>query len=127
VVVRASGAGKKVDARMDVVRVVDPASNEVTPAAEGDRLVQLDVRWRNLAGDPLPIEWARFAVVDQNGASHPERYRLPARVLRHGDPRTRRVVPVGFELPDGAQPVAVTMTSAVSALPLRGRWQLPVG
>jgi hypothetical protein len=126
-VVRASGAGRHVDARMEMVRVVDPAHNELLRAAAGTRFVQLDVRWRNLAGDPLPIEWARFAVLDQNGASHPEHYRLPERVLRHGFSASPRVVPVGFELPDEARPVAVTMTSAVAGLPLRGRWPLPVG
>jgi hypothetical protein len=126
-VVRASGAGKHVDARMDVTRLVDPASNELQRPAAGSRYVQIDVRWRNMTGDPLPIQWARFAVRDETGASHPESYRLPERVLRHGDERTPRIVSVGFQLPAEARPVAVTLTSAVSALPLRGRWPLPVG
>src|SRR3954470_16031112 len=126
-VVRASGAGRHVDARVGVTNLVDPARNELTPPAEGSRLVQVNVRWRKLAGDPLPIEWARFAVLDQSGASHPEHYRLPERVLRHGFRDSPRIVPVGFELPDGARPVAVTMTSAVAGLRLRGRWRVPVG
>jgi hypothetical protein len=124
IAVRANGAGRAVDARMTVKRLKDPATNELLRPAAGARFVQLDVQWRNLSGDELPIEWARFSVLDQRGVAHPEKFRLPERVLYHGRTDTPRTISVGFELPEGARPAALTLTSAVASLPLSGRWTL---
>jgi hypothetical protein len=104
---------------------VDPAHNEYSPAAEGHRLVQIDVKWRSTRGDPLPIDWARFTLVDADGRRWAERYRLPARQLEHGRPNPARLVTVGFELPAGARPARVSMSSAVAALRMRGGWAVP--
>jgi hypothetical protein len=123
--VHESGAGRNVDARVNVSRLVDPARNPLQRAAPGTRFVQLDIEWRNLSGDPLPIQWARFAVVDGDGGRHPEAYRLPERRLYANRPDTPRFVSVGFQLPEGKDAATVTMRSAVAALPLKGSWPAP--
>jgi hypothetical protein len=124
ITLRANGAGRAVDARMTVKWLKDPVVNEYQRPAAGARFVQLDVQWRNLSADKLPIEWARFSVLDQRGVAHPEKFRLPERVLYHGRADSPRTVGVGFELPEGARPAALTLASAVAALPLSGRWTL---
>ncbi len=108
---------------MRVGRLTDPASNELQRPKPGERFVQVEIQWRNRSG-ALPIRWARFSVLDADGAAHPEAYRRPERRLYPHRADTPRYVAVGFELPEGARPTAVTMTSAVAALPLRGRWEL---
>jgi hypothetical protein len=124
ITLRANGAGRAVDARMTVKWLKDPVVNEFQRPAAGARFVQLDVQWRNLSAGKLPIEWARFSVLDQHGAAHPEKFRLPERELYHGRADTPRTISVGFELPEGAQPAALTLSSSVAALPLSGRWTL---
>jgi hypothetical protein len=123
--VRESGAGKHVDARVNVSHLVDPAHNPLQRAAPGTRFVQLDIEWRNLSGDPLPIQWARFAVVDGDGGRHPEAYRLPERQLYANRSDSPRIVSIGFPLPEGKDAATVTMRSAVAALPLNGSWPVP--
>jgi hypothetical protein len=123
--VREAGAGQHVDARVNVSHLVDPARNPLQRAAPGMRFVQLDVQWRNLSGDPLPIQWARFAVVDAEGGRHPEAYRLPERQLYANRPDSPRIVSIGFQLPKGRDAATVTMRSAVAALPLSGSWPVP--
>jgi hypothetical protein len=124
VTLRASGAGRTVDARMNVSRLVDPARNPLQRAAPGTRFVQLDVEWRNLSGR-MPIQWARFAVVDADGTAHPEAYRLPERKLYPTRADTPHFVSIGFQLPAQAEPATVNMSSAVAALALKGRWSVP--
>ena len=109
---------------MTVKWLKDPVTNALLRPAAGSRFVQLDVQWRNLAADKLPIEWARFTLHDQRGEAHPERFRLPERALYRGRSDTPRTVSVGFELPEGARPATLTLDSAVAALLLRARWTL---
>jgi hypothetical protein len=123
--VREAGAGKRVDARVNVTRLVDPARNPLQRQEPGTRFVQLDVEWRNLSADPLPIQWARFTVVDKDGGRHPEAYRMPERRLYANRRDTPRFVSVGFQLPEGADAATVTMGSAVAAFPLAARWPAP--
>src|SRR4051812_23428182 len=122
--IRTSGAGRTVDVQMTVKRLKDPAANEFLRPAAGARFVQVDVEWRNLAAGALPIDWARFAVLDERGEAHREAFRQPERVLYHGRPDTPRIMTVGFELPNGRRPRTVTLVSAVAALRLRGSWPL---
>jgi hypothetical protein len=120
----AAGAGREVDALARVARVVDPALNAVVPTAPGRRFVLLDFRWRDTHGE-LPIEWLRFALLDDERRRWPESYRLPGRVLFHGRPDTPRILPVGFSVPADARPVTLVVSCIIPALMIRGRLPLP--
>jgi hypothetical protein len=98
--------------------------NDYVVVPRGRAAVQVDLRLDDSGRDRFDLRLASFAAVDSDGRRVRESFRLPERRLEPGDPRSPRLVSVGFLLRRPSTLAQLRMSSIAPELPVRLRWRI---